>query len=744
MRKDFVSLWIFALAVFSITTYALEFKAQFYQRDNSRNTIKGRGAAWVKKDGRQIWADELEIDLNLNRVFASGNVHIQEGPLDIFASGGTYALEGAEGTLDDVTLIFGQTVIYGATLNQVAQNQFELLDGFYTNCNTVPYVDKDANKCPFDVKIYGSRFFLTLDSYVHIHDAIVYAKELPLLYTPYFIAPAKTKRQSGILVPQANFRERIGTGFSLPLFLALGSWHDLTITPTFWSRAGFHTGLDYRYVYSAQKKGRMRIFLLEQSFNSDPTIAWIRVPGRRYLGLFSEVGVEAHNEFALSGRSHFRQDIHWVTNNYWNQDFPMDFGPLGDFQYFRNQVSFTAPGDSYLTTAAVKLNQSLVNTQDVGADSGSVAQLPELRFYRKTLSTFIPHTYFEWDNRFTNFSRPKSDFDNIPDQRVINGSNALEADTNPGFDTNDFLRTGQRLIMERRLVGNAPLAPGFQFQPVLKAGLLAYHFPLPNSIFKNQTYVDTEIPFSLYLSRTYSNESSQSESIRHIIQPRILYGGSLYKSKVPDHPFFAQAPPPAFTSPRFDALDDNAPYEYFRFEFNNRLMRKTALGTERFLLAQLSNNYFLKPSLLNNGAAGLGPLEAYLDLRIGQISAQIQGTYQLTPTNDVHENDWSGTLAYANPYGDKVSIATLIRKKANPVNNDETLVLSVYKPLPIYLDVFASIEHSFRQSITRNYQIGFLFAAKPRNCWSLSFLSGRTVQNEHYARLVFGLSFGKV
>ncbi|NDG27730.1 MAG: hypothetical protein EB120_11225, partial [Proteobacteria bacterium] len=129
-------------------------------------------------------------------------------------------------------------------------------------------------------------------------------------------------------------------------------------------------------------------------------------------------------------------------------------------------------------------------------------------------------------------------------------------------------------------------------------------------------------------------------------------------------------------------------------------------------------------------------------LQLGRFSTQIQGTYSLKSINGIHENDWSGTLSYVSELGDKVSLATLIRQKADPINDDQSIVLSIYKTLPIYLDFFGSVEHSFRQAITRNYQIGFLFAAKPRNCWSLSFLTGRTVQNERYARLVFGLSFG--
>jgi len=697
----------------------IQFKANSYQKDGIKNVIKARGSAWIKKGPRQIWADNVEIDLGRNQVYASGNVHIQEGSLNIYCSEGAYGLDKSEGTLENATILFGQTVISGQTLIQKNKEQFELVNGFYTNCNTIPIISKAAADCPFDVKIYGRRFDLTLDSYVHIFDGIIYAQELPVFYTPYFIAPAKTKRQTGFLSPSNLFRQRIGTGFSFPFFWVLGNWHDLTITPTWWTQIGTHLELDYRYIYSPESKGRARLFLLENQFNPDRNIPWMRVSDEKTLGLWSEVALDLHNELPFSNRAYSRQDLDFVSNNYWSQDFPGDFGPLAPFEYLRNQVSVSWPSDSTLLTGSLKHNQSLINTSDKDFDKGSVSQAPELRFHRKTLPFFFEPLYFEWNNLFSNFYRP-----HFPE------------------DSNEVLRTGQRLIFERRLIFNAPLAPGFQFQPLFQGGLRGYHFSSPSSLFKTQTFMDTQIPLALYLTRTYGDPTSEGGMIRHIVQPRILYEASLFRSKVPQHVFFDSSNTLGLENPRFDSLDFSEPYEYFRFEINNRLLKKVDNSGQRFLLAQLSNNYFLKPFPRNRQEAGVGPLEFYLDLQLGAFSSQLQGNYHLKPKNEVHESDLTATVSYSSPTGDRVSVATLLRKRSIKTENDETIVLNLYKTLPIYLDVFGSIEHSFRQSFTRNYQVGFLFAAKPRNCWSLSFLTGRTVQLEHYARIVFGLSFG--
>lgn len=719
MHRVFLTLFLLIISWSGSASEQIQFKANSYQRDNIRNIIKAKGSAWVKKGSRQIWADNLEIDIKQNKVYAVGNVHIEERDLNIFCEEGVYGLEASEGTLEEVTLLFGQTVLSGQTLIQKNKEQFELLNGFYTNCNTLPVTGKAASQCPFDVKIYARRFDLTLDSYVHIYDGIIYAQELPVFYTPYFIAPAKTRRQTGFLSPSNLFRQRIGTGFSFPFFWALGNWHDLTITPTWWTEIGTHLELDYRYSYSRQTNGRARFFLLENQFNPDRNTPWIRVPGGKTLGLFSEVGLDLHNELQLSGRLYSRQDFDFVTNNYWSQDFPNDFGTLAPFEYLRNQVSLSWPSDSSLLTGAIKHHQSLINTQTSELDKGAVSQIPELRFHRKTLPLLLEPFYFEWDNRFTNFYRPKF-----------------------SKDASGTLRTGQRLSFQRTLFLNAPLAPGFQLQPLFRGGLVGYHFSEPQSVLKSQTFMDTQIPFALYLTRTYGDLNSKEGAIRHIIQPRVLYEASLFRSKIPDQLFFEPNNSLGFSNPRFDQTDFSEPYEYFRFELNNRLLRKVGDSGQRFLLAQLSNNYFLKPSIVNRQEAGVGPLEIYLDLQLGSFSSQLQGLYHLKKKEDTHESDWSATVSYASNLGDRISLATLLRNRVNKSENDETVILTVYKTLPVYLDVFGSIEQSFRQSFTRNYQVGFLFAAKPVNCWSLSFLTGRTVQLEHYARIVFGLTFG--
>ena len=129
-------------------------------------------------------------------------------------------------------------------------------EGTYTNCNLDLVRDSEVGGCQFDWKIYGRHLSVTMEEYIRISDALIYLKQTPIFYMPYFIAPVKTERQSGLLMPHLTYMTNIGTGLTWPYFLALGPWHDLTIDPTIYTgMVGYHLGLEYRYVYSRIKSG---------------------------------------------------------------------------------------------------------------------------------------------------------------------------------------------------------------------------------------------------------------------------------------------------------------------------------------------------------------------------------------------------------------------------------------------------------------------------------------------------------
>lgn len=742
----------------------LEFRADRYTHDLHNKTEKGFGNAWVKYGENEIWADEIELDRAAGQATANGNVHLKQKDIDIFCNRAIYSLDGTEAKIEEATLLAGQMVVTGATVNKLGENHYELTDGIYTNCNTIPITDKTATRCLFDWKLYAHRFDLVLDRYIYAYDVIVYSKDLPLSYLPFFVAPAKTKRQSGLLFPAVTSSNHLGTGLSLPYFWAMAPWQDLTLTPTYFSKAGFHLATEYNYAYSNKTNGGFTLFYNAKPFNANRTnpellsappdnnpLNPVFIPKNKILGFAGELAITLRNNIEFGHGIFSRQSVNYVSDPFYVQDYPNDIG-LGksNLGYLRSLATVTYPKDNLLIYGGMIHHQSLLVSTDTPpttqsekrADRGSLTQLPKLGAAQTLTELLSRNLFFEWDSNFINYWRPAESFDN-------NAPLPGNTDIAPGtpFHTGDYIREGQRFQFEPRVLGQFRLASGLEVQPVFKGLFSAYHFDLPSPTFPHRESITTEIPLSFYLSRKFEENILGLEKVSHLIQPRIVYGSLLYRSAIPDHPFFTT------THPTFDKNDLVSNLEYLKLEIIQRFRRQINNQSVRFITFQLSNQYnsridrsdsrFFDPTVKHH----VGPLQGYLNLELDAFNATIEGFYQWEkdsiPGGPVkNESGWTTTLNYQFDEGDSVALSTLIRSAVDATQDEQLVSLGVNKSLPIFLNLSLNATYSAKHGELRSYEWGAHLASKPTSCWSLSVLSGRTLARQTYARFLFSLNFG--
>lgn len=697
----------------------------------------------MKRDDREIWGDELNVDFKTKVVIAKGHVHVRDGGMDIWASEVTYQLEGDQGTMLDAVLVRGQMVIAGGIVRKLSKETFEVEEGTYTNCNTALIKDSGVSGCKMDWKLYGRKFSITTESYAQFYDALMYVRDMPILYTPYFIIPVKTKRQSGFLFPNFSGSANLGGGSSLPFFWNIADWQDLTIKPTYYTKTGFHTALDYRYQYSLSAGGRFQFFFTQRRFSDD-----INNPANndltkdRLLGAIGEWGVSAENHFAFGKRGFSRQRLLHVSHPYYTQDYWADLGVSAYASYLRSQVDATYPTDHWLMTAYLRHHQSLILSKDTGADRGAPVEVPSINVSRTTTGLLEKYLSWEADLSATEFFRAPQ-FDQIPTAPNLSGNNY---DVDRSFDSNDYIRSGRRVQVEPRLIANVPMPPGFQLQPVLTAGSLLYHFDLPTSAFVHREYLQAEIPMSLYLSRKIETSIPGYEKISHVFQPRVTYARTLYDSvSDPNHQFFYRSGP--VSNPRFDIRDQFSEFEYMRFELINRFRRKVGSSRERFFLLSLAEQYNLRkipgdPRFDRR----LGPIEILSELNVWRVAMQLQATYDLEFTGPagrgVRENNWSASLIYSSGTRDFIRVNTLLRNKYDPVLSEKSLYVDFYQTLPAFFDLGGAAEYSMKGAGLLGYSLAFYFGVKDRACWGLSLRTGRDALKRPFVNLDFRLNFG--
>ncbi len=729
----------------------LQFRADYYQRDLTSNTLKGKGNAWIKNGPYEIFADEIEVDFTANQAIARENVKMSEKDVTVSCSQASFNLKGPDAVFDRAVLTFAQTVITGDVIRRISPVEYEVLEGTFSNCNNSQVPAPDAAKCPMDWMFSGRRFRFTLGEYAHFYDVVASAKSIPFLYTPYMMIPIKTQRQTGFLMPSAPWSATLGSGFSLPFFWAISEWQDLLVRPTWYSSTGSHLGLDYRYAYSPGKQGYFNLSLITRRFGSADNPGPDNSAGPRFLGLFGEGAVNAWNLFRLDGsRIESRQMLNFVSNPYYTFDYLADVGARADLGNLRSQFSLIFPGDSWFFSAQAQYLQPLTvsipnNNSGTNIDGGGAAQLPILTAAKATTPLFGQYISYELDTQLTNYSRSSAT------DLLTNA--ALPSNITPLTESIPYIRTGRRLQMEPRLVLNLPTPPGFQLQPLLRGGTLVYQFDAPSATVRHREYLDVEVPFAMQLSRTFNTSFLGIEKLSHIFQPRFIYASSLLQTGGNDHAFFYSDEARQISNPRFDILDQITPYEYMRFELINRFLRKKDSSMERFFWFQVSEQYNLKTSTTDpRFSNALGPIEVFSSLSLGRYTMQLTASFALQetrtlmgqPVTPVRESSLSTGITYSSGGKNVISLNGLYRKSANPALDAQMMNLSMYQELPTFFDIDGSVEYNFITHRIYGFRVGLHFQSKPRACWGFSIAYGQTSFGVPFTTLGFSLDMGKL
>lgn len=730
----------------------VQFKADYYQRDLSSNTLRGKGNAWIRSGGQELFGDEIEVDFGTNLGTASGHVRMVDGDTQVTCAHASFNLKGQDATFDKATLASGQMVVTGETIRRINALEYEVLEATYSNCNVDQIAPPEAGICPMDWKFSGRRFRITMGGYAHFYDVMVSAKGIPFFYTPYAMIPVKTERETGFLMPTMPWTATLGTGVGLPFFWAINEWSDLLIRPTYYSSTGVHLGLNYRYAYSPDKNGTFNLFLASRRFSGPDNPNPDDTSRGRWLGIWGEGAVEAMNIYRLTGsRLQSRQMLNFVSNPYYTYDYAADVGRRADLGNLRSQVTLTMPGDEWMMTAQAQYLQSLVvsvpneptNPNTLNIDGGGASQLPIITV-AKTTTPFLGQLFsYELDTQFTNFTRSTA--------TDVLTNNSLPSTITPLAAPVDYVRTGRRLQIEPRLVFNVPAPAGFQIQPLLRTGTLFYQFDAPQPAVRHREYLEVEIPFAMQMSRVFNTSIAGFEKVSHVFQPRFIYSGSLLQTGGDDHAFFYTDAARGLSNPRFDIIDQITPFEYMRFELINRFQRKNGDKAERFFWFQVSEQYNLKtsasdPRFIN----ALGPIELFSSLSLGKYSMQLTATFPLQETTKlldqavtpVRESTVSTGISYAAGGKNLISLNGLYRLSANPALNAQMANLYLFQELPTFFDFEGSVEYNFITHKIYGYKVGLHFRSKPRSCWAFSVAVGQNSFGTQFTNLGFNLNLG--
>ncbi|MGN1038892.1 MAG: LPS-assembly protein LptD, partial [Mailhella sp.] len=197
----------------------------------SGNVLLQRGEDYMKADFARYYTAT-------NWIFVKGNVEARMGRDILNASEAEFDLTARTGWLKDGTVFIAGPHMYvaGKKVDKLVGDRYSFKNAKLTACDgDVPAWSLAADQADIEI-----------DGYAKLSHTTLNILNVPLMDAPYLVLPAKTTRQSGLLMPDMGYSSLNGLFFSQPYFQVIDESRDLTFYGTYMSKAGFMPGVEYR------------------------------------------------------------------------------------------------------------------------------------------------------------------------------------------------------------------------------------------------------------------------------------------------------------------------------------------------------------------------------------------------------------------------------------------------------------------------------------------------------------------
>ncbi|MBI5895294.1 MAG: LPS-assembly protein LptD, partial [Desulfobacterales bacterium] len=217
--------------------------------DPETDEYMAEGNVAVTREGRTLTADMMRLNQTSRQAWAEGNVRLVSGKDTLTGKTLQMNLDDETGRLTEGSVFLSENHFYvsGREIEKTGPQSYRVQDASLTSCD---------GPAP-DWHITGKELEVTVEGYGFATHAALWAKKMPLIYTPYLAFPVKLKRQSGLLTPEFGLSDRRGTEYQQPVFWAINDSTDATFFTHYMSKRGTRLGAEYRYVASDLSKGTL-------------------------------------------------------------------------------------------------------------------------------------------------------------------------------------------------------------------------------------------------------------------------------------------------------------------------------------------------------------------------------------------------------------------------------------------------------------------------------------------------------
>lgn len=327
------------------TAPGISVRARTIDRDGEK--IFATGDVEIETGTLELFADYVEYDLRTEDATATGNVVILVEGEALRAERARLNLGSGAGELEQATGLMQPTFIFEADrLERSSSARLKLEKARFTLCTQpVPRWSFSVGKARLDN-----------DGYLVLKNAVFRIKKVPVFFLPYLRYPLEKQRATGFLMPRFGTSGSKGAYVSQSFYLALRPNMDATVGVDLYSSKGVGAALEYRYIFSDGTKGQVNLYQFWGKKTSDDT------------GLLKASIIRLNHNQDLPGGFKLAADVDYQTSFTFTRDYDDDFRRAVTANRSRQVVlsrawsnfSFSARVSSYETYFS-ELDDTIVN-----------------------------------------------------------------------------------------------------------------------------------------------------------------------------------------------------------------------------------------------------------------------------------------------------------------------------------------------------------------------------------------------
>jgi LPS-assembly protein len=469
--------------------------------DGDEDVFHAAGKVLITFTGGFLKADDATLNRTTNQALAVGHVLVQSDQDILDGEKVSFNVVSRTGTVEVGKMFIAQNHFYikGERIEKKSEATYRLEDATVTTC------DGDAP----DWRIAGSELDLTVDGYGILKHGRFLARDLPVLYVPYLIFPAKTTRQTGFLFPRfAYSRDQNGLDVEIPFYWAVSDSADATFFQRYLEKRGFKEGVELRYFTSPDSFG---VFYGDFINDRKRITESVGTMSRDWQDDRNRWSYYLNHEATFANGISLRSDIRRVSDHWYFRDF-------SSFNYYR---------DHYSPSGEERFQRvSFFGDESLGSLDSTVRLTRDWSLYNLTALARYTDDFSSPDNNATLQKYPEITLTGF---RQPLFDSPLQLEFTAGYD-HFYSQEGQKgHLWDISPTLYLPQKLGPYVQMVPQAGFRGNVWDRSDSAADaGDKYGDREVftlgtTLSTEISRVYDIQGAEGEKIRHGIRPEITY-----------------------------------------------------------------------------------------------------------------------------------------------------------------------------------------------------------------------------